>query len=117
MQNVKFSHNYIKFHGVSGARDLKHLDVVTLIGVQFCSSEELPLPFVKYDTEYIGWFDGEPNGFYKLPEGNVIILFFFTGRGIFCTIRRYTKQKADYYVGSLFKEFQVIIEDDRVKTR
>ena len=100
MRTIKFSHDYPKLHGQTGA---------TLVQVRIIQAESLSESLIKYDTVF--WENGKEQ-FYPLPKkGEVIQLLFFGNEGIpFCTIRRHTPEKERYYTGSIGYEFQIVIE-------
>lgn len=95
MPTIKFSHAYPKLWGQATA---------VLIAIKDVYGERLPRELIEYDTKTVS---GE---YYKLPKGRLIQLIFYGDKGIpFCTIRRFTPQKLEYYKGLLKQEFEIII--------
>lgn len=96
MRKIKFSHEYEKMPSY-GDFPVKKAILLEVIKVD---SESLHPRFVEYDTIY---FDKEINNWcnYKLPKGEVIILFLKSEYGnssdLWTTIRRFTPQKYEYY--------------------
>lgn len=106
MKTIKFSHDsYLKFGGTLGI--VENGEVVELIGVSVYHSDLLSRDFINYDTNF---GTEETPEYYPLPNGKLIVLFFFAfGMDIFSTIRRWTPQKEEYYRASIGKEFEVVI--------
>ena len=80
---LKFSHEYVKF---------PESRVAELLQVFVVDYKDLSKEFKFYDTEY--WSGG--GGFYKLPEGKLIVLL-LQAEKLFTTIRRWTPEKEAYY--------------------
>lgn len=95
---IKFSHEYPKLWGQRFAR-LVFVDVVDL--ERELNSGELQ-DLLEYDTRTAG------GGYYELPLGDLIQLVFLGDKKIpFCTLRRFTKRKFEYYRGLRGREFEV----------
>lgn len=116
MNKIKFSHDYKKLY----IRDFVEIDEIgdeefafaaiqvreaKLLEVLDVNLENLHPSFITYDTD---------NGKYELPKkGRYLLLIFSKGEGdIFTTIRRFTMQKAEYYVEKRGEIFEVVIEGD-----
>ena len=70
----------------------------------YAIAEALHPDLVEYDTKKS---DGS---YYPLPKGNVIQLLFLGDKNIpFCTIRRWTPQKFDYYVSLIGETLKIEI--------
>lgn len=92
---IKFSHQYPKLWKQKKAK-LVHIQVVDRAAIH----QDL----LEYDTRQA---DGS---YYQLPKGQLIHLVFFGNKGIpFCTIRRYTPEKYEYYERMLNESFDIII--------
>ena len=109
MNNIKFSNKYYKMYNnryEELPKDTKLLEVLR------CKSEDLHKEFILYDTQIVTPRNTEVKK-YKLPKGEVIILFLFSifdwaNRGmLWTTIRRYTPEKHDYYRKSRGKTFNI----------
>jgi hypothetical protein len=88
---IKFSHPYPKLCGQEKAELLR----VNLLA-------EVNPDLREYDTKIR---DGE---YYELPAGKVIQLILLGDKGIpFCTIRRYTPEKWEYYCGCIGQNFNI----------
>ena len=97
MNKIKFSHEYPKLWGQTTA---------TLISVKLVYSIHLHKDLLDYDTTYI---DGKEICHYPLPFGALIHLTFLGDKNIpFCTIRRHTKQKMNYYSSKVNEEFEIV---------
>lgn len=84
MHKLTFSHNYPKLWGQKTAK-LIALEPLTVSG-------GLNPALKEYDTKTV---DGE---YYPLPDGEYLQLIFIGEFGIpFCTIRRMTYEKVEYY--------------------
>lgn len=102
MNRIKFSHYYPKLWKQTKAI---LIDVRILDAGLIQTNEEL----LHYDTIY---HDGDSWGYYDLPtEGDLIQLIFIGNYDIpFCTLRRHTKQKYDYYRNLLGQEFEIEVK-------
>jgi hypothetical protein len=103
MNKIYFSHDYMKLPAVW---DGSH---AVLIGVQYIPDmdrfkKQLP-QLVRADT----MFRGE-DGFYPLnfKEGILLIFFHLNSCELFTTIRRFTKEKFQYYEGSRQETFELM---------
>jgi len=115
MKPIKFSHDYPKLWGQ---------DTAELLAVRIIDSKDVSEQLREYDTY---WFEYPPSlnfrpwsyvggllnfdlnrGHYDLPKGKLIQLIFIGNEGVpFCTIRRQTPQKEDYYRKSIGEIFEV----------
>ncbi len=103
MNVIKFSHNYPKLWGQKTAR---------LISVELIFPTEFPLnqDLIDYDTKTK---EGE---YYPLPKNEYLQLIFLGNKKIpFCTIRRYTLEKRNYYVNKTRQEFKIEIKECELK--
>jgi len=94
---IKFSHEYPKLWGQKEAM---------LIDIKFISKNDFPLSqeLLDYDTKTS---EGE---YYPLPRDNYLQLIFLGDKRIpFCTIRRQTPQKENYYHEQLNQVFKIEI--------
>jgi len=104
MNTIKFSHPYAKLWGQNTAR---------LIWVEvFEPGEELGEmsihDLLEYDTKIA------PGEYYELPAGDLIQLVFIGSKRIpFCTLRRYTKEKYEYYKSKIDQDFIVEVREVR----
>ena len=98
---IKFSHDYPKLHGQKKA---------ILLDIKCTDREKLHPDLIEYDTKNC-------NGdYYELPKGKVIILYFTGEKDIpFCTIRRYTASKYDYYYMIRGETFDIVIGTEETK--
>ena len=98
MRQIKFSHDYPKLWGQKTAT-LVYVDVLDLENE--LSMEDIN-QLLEYDTK-------DCNGnYYELPIGDLIQLVFVGNKKIpFCTLRRYTKEKWEYYKGCIGEYFEV----------
>jgi len=93
---ISFSHNYPKLWGQNTAR---------LIYVCVINRKSLPPELIEYDTKT------EKGTHYELPNGKLIQLVFLGNKGIpFCTLRRFTETKLEYYKDLLGEVFEVKIK-------
>lgn len=109
MKKIRFSHDYKKFEGLIHTKDpLSDNMKVLLLNVLKINYKDLSGEMIKYDAEYKGEYGMK---MYELPKGDLILLIFQTNYGkIFTTIRRYTKEKWDYYKKSEGEIFKLEIE-------
>ena len=57
---------------------------------------------IEYDTK------NSKGEYYKLPKGTLLQLIFIGDNDIpFCTLRKYTPKKYDYYIGSIGNIFAI----------
>ena len=97
MSRIKFSHNYPKLWNQKEA---------VLINVQVIDDNDLTEDLVEYDTKI------KEGVYYPLPKGKKLHLTFIGDKWIpFCTIRRFTEQKAEYYRDLKGKCFKIVIEE------
>lgn len=97
MSRIKFSHDYLKFKGQK--------DKAELIALRVVEYEILTPELIEYDTKTV---EGK---YYPLPKTKLIKLFFDGDKGIpFCTLRRYTPEKFEYYKSLIGKILEVHIE-------
>lgn len=111
--NIKFSHNYPKLHGQKQAMLLHVLET---------RRDNLNAELIEYDTAFDVKHKVETivgictqtvigEGRYELPKGNLIHLTFLGDKMIpFCTIRRWTPEKLEYYKKNIGNIFMVVIE-------
>ena len=100
MYKIKFSHLYPKLWGQETAE---------LLRVKVVDRKGLHKDLIEYDTHYYTGH-GIDGGYYALPNGLLIHLTFIGNKGIpFCTIRRYTQSKFEYYDELKGKQFEIII--------
>jgi hypothetical protein len=98
MKTIKFSHDYPKLWGQKTAI-LTHM-------VAIAGKSILHKDFLEYDTKTK---EGE---YYPLPDTKLIILYFEGDKRIpFCTTRRFTQEKYDYYADLVGSEFNIVIEE------
>lgn len=104
MQEIKFSHPYRKLLGSTG-KPIENAVLLMVAGPMDIA--EFPDIFIKYDTD---------EGKYKLEPGKYILLVFAKvetpipiARNVFTTMRRYTDEKARFYVSQIGKPFKVTI--------
>jgi len=96
MNTIQFSHEYPKLWGQTECN---------LIHVRYLPRDQITPELTEYDTR---WHDEGQSGYYQLPETDVIQLIFIGNKGIpFCTLRRFTKQKLDYYTEKKYQIFQI----------
>ncbi len=93
MATIKFSHDYPKLWGQNKAE---------LIEVVIISQNEiLDKDLIEYDTK------NSKGDYYQLPNDDLIQLVFVGNKRIpFCTLRRFTREKYNYYknlIGELFE--------------
>jgi hypothetical protein len=109
MNEIKFSHEYLKFPFVNmGECPCRLLEVVKV------HYDKLGEEFVKYDTAY--WVDPDNVGYYKLPKTDLLLLLLqthsLTGNSrLFTTIRRWTPKKEDYYRSKIGEGFKIVIAE------
>jgi hypothetical protein len=94
---INFSHNYPKLWGQGKAK---------LIRIEVIDARTLTKELIEYDTKTS---DGK---YYQLPkDGKLLQLFFVGDKGIpFCTLRRHTISKWDYYNIAMVNNFIFHIE-------
>jgi len=102
MLKIKFSHEYPKSH---------QQKLATLLRVELKHRMDLSDELVNYDTVYL---DGDAVGYYRLPNGLVLVLYFIGDKGIpFTTIRRATGKKQTYYQSKIGQVFEVVLVEDK----
>lgn len=93
MLEIKFRKNYPKLWNQTSA---------ILIDINFRNRKFLHKDFIEYDTK------SDDGTYYNLSSGMLIQLVFIGNKGIpFCTIRRWTPGKANYYAEQLGKDFEI----------
>jgi hypothetical protein len=112
MKQIRFSHNYPKLWGQTKAELL----AVRMIDAQAVAINK---DLIEYDTKYIfnerydhhGEVQDYDEAYYELPkEGKLIQLIFIGNKQIpFCTLRRYTKEKYEYYQHNIGEIFDVVV--------
>ena len=104
MNRIKFSENYPKLWNQTRA---------VLLNVLLIEKEEFPLnkDLIEYDTKNC-------NGtYYSLPKTKYIQLIFLGNKRIpFCTIRRWTPLKYEYYFGQQKLDFEIEIIKKEILT-
>jgi hypothetical protein len=101
MNQIKFSHEYLKF-----PKGFKWGNSYRLLHVFLEDSKNLRKDFLDYDTIYS---EGEEVKSYKLPVGKVLVLLFDAHEfGCFTTIRRFTIEKEKYYKGAVGAFFEFV---------
>jgi hypothetical protein len=79
-----------------------------LIFIKVVNKSQLSKNLIEYDTKKSN------DNYYDLPDGELIQLFFIGNHGIpFCTLRKYSKDKHEYYKGLIGKVFDLVVEDGR----
>jgi hypothetical protein len=99
MNRIKFSHNYPKLWNQKEA---------FLVNIQVIDDNDLSgnCDLIEYDTKI------SEGNYYPLPKGKKLHLTFIGDKWIpFCTIRRFTEQKAKYYRELKGKYFKIVIEE------
>jgi hypothetical protein len=95
VKTVKFSHVYPKLWGQKTAELLR-----------VCLLASVNPTLREYDTKFL---EGQ---YYELPKGKVIQLIFVGDKGIpFCTIRRFTDDKWEYYTHQIGECFTIEITE------
>jgi hypothetical protein len=117
MQKIKFSYGYPKLWGQTTAE---------LLDVRILNPDKLNEFLLEYDTYYVddkdwngdmSWgsdnFYAMNHGYYPLNKKQKYIQLIFLGnyRIPFCTIRRFTEQKYEYYKQQIGKMFVVKINE------
>ena len=96
MSEIKFSSNYPKLWNQKEA---------VLVNVEVLTGRDFTQDLIEYDTKKT---DGS---YYQLPMGKLIHLTFLGNKWIpFCTMRRYTPEKAKYYRKLKGHFFKVVIK-------
>ena len=107
MNTIKFSHNYPKLHGQTGA--------VLLAVVPIRIDRNTPKELLEYDTTYYESVSlgGSVVRHFPLPTGDYIQLIFLGNLGIpFCTIRKaWPKQKVEHYNSKIGETFAIQIKE------
>jgi hypothetical protein len=100
---IKFSHIYPKLHDQTAA---------DLVSVRIVDALTLHSKLVNYDTKYSSP-DINCYQFYPLPKFGLLLQLIFVGNyGIpFCTLRRHTPQKEEYYRGAIGRTFEIVIKE------
>ena len=102
---IRFSHIYPKIWGQTSA-ELVHINILDAEKVN-----NVP-KLIEYDTMFE---EGSDVGYYSLPKkGKLIQLIFVGNYNIpFCTLRRFTLEKLDYYSRTMGKIFYIVIKKER----
>ena len=82
-------------------------ETAIVLGTSIFDSNNLPYDFKNWDTEYRA---EKGLAHYKLPDGKVIIIFLYSVRTLFSTIRRHTDWKEAYYKNLIGQEIEIVIE-------
>ena len=106
MTTIKFSHTYLKLWEQKKGE---------LIAVRILDARSVAVnkALLDYDTMY---FDdlGNPEYYELSKEGKLIQLIFIGNFEIpFCTLRRYTKEKFEYYQNNIGEVFNIVIEEEK----
>jgi len=97
MKAIKFSSNYPKLWNQKEAK---------LLAIQLLGKKNLNKDLIEYDTK------NTKGDYYKLPEAILMQLIFIGDKSIpFCTIRRWTKDKFEWYHQSIGEYFKIIIKE------
>ena len=88
--------------------DGKRPKTAILMEVFKVNSKDLHKKFVEYDTVY---FDLNRWEYYKIPDGEVLVLLLQSLDMIWTTIRRYTPEKFEYYKNSRWEEFEIQLKE------
>lgn len=104
MKEIRFSHDYIKLPGNWEGTE------AVLISAESTILKNLNPDFLDYDTRFLSEFKNGAfwsPGHYEIKDGPVILLLFFhlNTKTLFTTIRPYTNEKFNYYVGSQGQTF------------
>lgn len=113
MQQIKFSHYYIKFHGCFAKNKPKSAFLLQAIKINF---NDLSEEFIKQDTGYLVRQSKRIFVYneYFLPKTDLILLIFGSNKNVlFTTFRRFTPKKWEYYKNSEGKEFEITIEEKK----
>jgi len=98
MPVIKFSKRFAKIRGVNRAKLLLVLDV---------NMENLPVEFIKYDTDG-GMYD-------RLPRAGAFLLLIFSKgdsrENIFTTLRRSEPEKRRFYLNQIGREFTIEVAE------
>ena len=103
---IKFSHNYPK---------LWHQKKAELLAVRIIDAQAVQInqDLIEYDTgfETVDDFMDIQKDYYQLPkQGKLIQLIFIGDKDIpFCTLRRHTEQKYQYYFSCIGEVFEVVL--------
>lgn len=103
MNVIKFSHEYPKLWNQSEA---------VLVAVNYITKNDFPLnqDLLNYDTKTS---KGE---YYPLPKGDYLQLIFLGDKRIpFCTIRRNTTEKNEYYCSKINQLFKIELLQGELK--
>lgn len=110
MNNIKFSHRYPKLWEQTTAE---------LLDVREIKGNELNDDLLEYDTRYIKEFEEITESetqyeYYPLDKNQDYLQLLFLGdkRIPFCTIRRKTPTKMEYYKNCIGKIFNIIITNE-----
>jgi hypothetical protein len=103
---IKFDHSYPKLYGQTSGR---------LLSVELKNRADLSDRFVLYDTHYV---DERPDvgvdGYYELPKGLCLVLYFVGSLGIpFSTVRRATGNAEIRYRTNIGKTFEICMVKDK----
>lgn len=127
MTNIKFSHHYPKIWNQKKAEliAVRILDAqavqINKVLVEYDTRYNNLLVYARWDSELLTKLNYSPEmiglktGYYPLPEqGKLIQLIFVGDKDIpFCTLRRHTPKKYDYYKSCIHNIFDIVIEDTK----
>lgn len=99
---IKFSETYTKIPKV--VLKEKQSMLLACFEVHY---DELHKFFIDYDTEFEG-------GQYRLPNAPLIVLLLKWDGILWTTIRRYTREKWEYYKNLEGETFEILIEPDGI---
>lgn len=108
MNKIKFSHKYYK---MPESYKISRLAEVTIV-----NESELSEVFREYDTA-IKLSNPTQKSIYNyiLPKGKLILLLLIANRGfgnLWCTMRRWTPEKEQYYRSKKGKCFEIEIQEE-----
>lgn len=93
MHVIKFSHIYPKLWGQ---------DQAELIAIRLINRKDMHQDLIEYDTKT------KLGTYYPLPPNDYIQLVFIGNKNIpFCTLRRMTQEKFDYYKQFIGQQFKI----------
>ena len=114
---IKFSHYYLKMRGFDLEKPF------TLVDAHASELGALTPSFIEYDTSYYIETSQILNSVktssniiknYKLPKGDLIILYLVQDYRLLTTVRRYTGEKFHFYSTLVGKEVMIkIVEQDK----
>jgi len=106
MNKIKFTHNYEKLWKQTSGK-------LVYIRTREAKTVQKNTSLIEYDTTY-----SDSNGnrlHYELPKkGKLIQLVFMGNLGIpFCTLRKYTPEKFEYYRSKFGENFKIVINENK----